>query len=106
MGCGSSSNASAPGKFNDDPELACDGQRIRYNKKTGKATTEDGGKDANCKEDNFFEVEEATGEQFMAVRPWIGQIAEPNSHNPVNNEQPDVTYSLEYVYGYRCADTK
>ena len=42
----------------------------------------------------------------MAVRPWIGQVTEPESHNEVNHEQPDVTYELEYVYGYRCADSK
>jgi len=42
----------------------------------------------------------------MAVRPWIGQIIEPESHNPVDNSKPDQTYELEYVYGYRCADTR
>jgi len=66
----------------------------------------DGGKDEDGQEDNFFEVEEAEGEQFMAVRPWIGQITEPDNHNPVNNEKPDTTYALEYVYGYRCADSR
>jgi microtubule-associated protein-like 6 len=42
----------------------------------------------------------------MAVRPWIGQIEEPDEHNPVNNDKPGVSYELEYVYGYRCADSK
>lgn len=42
----------------------------------------------------------------MAVRPWIGQIAEPDNHNPVNNDKPDTRYALDYVYGYRCADTR
>ena len=42
----------------------------------------------------------------MAVRPWIGQVTEPDNHNPVNTERPDVSYNLEYVYGYRCADSK
>jgi len=42
----------------------------------------------------------------MALRPWIGQITEPDSHNEVNNSQPETTYSLEYVYGYRCSDSK
>ena len=104
MGCGSSS-ASAPGKFNDDPDMD-DGGRIRYNKKTGQGVACDGGRDDDRPEDDFFEVEEAVGEQFMAVRPWIGQIAEPDNHNPENNDQPAVSYDLEYVYGYRCADSK
>lgn len=42
----------------------------------------------------------------MAVRPWIGQIIEPDEHNPVNNDKPATQYELEYVYGYRCADSK
>ena len=105
MGCGTSS-ASAPGKFEDDPDMAADGGRIVYDKKTGKATACDGGKDDDGQECDFFEVEEATGEQFMSVRPWIGQITEPTNHNPQNDDVPDTTYALEYVYGYRCSDSK
>jgi hypothetical protein len=106
MGCGSSS-ASAPGRYNDDPDMDMDGKcRTKVDKKTGMAHACDEGKDEDEREDNFFAVEEAQGEQFMALRPWIGQITEPDSHNEVNNEQPDSTYSLEYVYGYRCADSK
>lgn len=42
----------------------------------------------------------------MSVLPWKGQIIEPTSHNPVNKDPPTSTYALEYVYGYRCADSK
>ena len=105
MGCGSST-ASAPGKFVEDPELAADGKRIRVDKKTGNAMECDAGKDDDGREDDLFEVEEATGEQFMSIRPWIGQVAEPTEHNEVNNEKPETTYELEYVYGYRCADSR
>lgn len=42
----------------------------------------------------------------MSVRPWLGQIIEPDQHNPINNDKPAVQYDLEYVYGYRCADSK
>jgi microtubule-associated protein-like 6 len=107
MGCGSSSaDASAPGRWNDDPDMEADGGRIKYDKKTGKGVMADAGKDDDGREDDFFEVEEAQGEQFMAVRPWIGQVTEPDNHNQNNPEQPDTTYELEYVYGYRCADSK
>ena len=105
MGCGSSS-ASAPGKFADDPDFAADGGRKVYDKKTGEARDADGGKDDDGREDDFFEVEEAEGEQFMSVRPWLGQIIEPDEHNPINNDKPATQYELEYVYGYRCADSK
>ena len=105
MGCGSSS-ASAPGRFHDDPDLAADGARPGRFSKGKYVGGGDGGKDDDGREDDFFEVEEATGEQFMAVRPWIGQIEEPENHNPQDDSPPDVTYSLEYVYGYRCADSR
>ena len=42
----------------------------------------------------------------MAVRPWIGQIAEPTNHNEANPAKPDVKYELEYVYGYRSQDSR
>ena len=103
MGVCSSSNAtkasspSAPGDNGDnDPEVDAN---IR--KQGGSCN-----KNLYDMEDDAFEVEEATGEQFMAIRPWVGQIAEPANHNPINNDKPDVTYKLEYVYGYRSADSR
>jgi len=91
MGCGSS-DASSPAGGDDEVD--------REEKRCG------GSKHADKERDDFFEVEEATGEQFMSVRPWIGQIAEPDNHNPVCNDQPEAQYSLEYVYGYRSADSR
>ena len=57
-------------------------------------------------EDPVFEEQDETAQEFMAVRPWIGQICEPDNHNPFNPAVPDCNYELEYVYGYRCADTR
>jgi hypothetical protein len=42
----------------------------------------------------------------MAVKPWIGAIAEPTNHPPINKAIPDVTYKLEYCYGYRTQDSR
>ena len=42
----------------------------------------------------------------MAVKPWIGAIREPDDHPPVDKSKPDTTYALEYVYGYRCQDSR
>lgn len=83
-----------------------DTQRTMFDKKSGKHVNCAEGKDHDGPESDLFEVEEAQGEQFMAVRPWIGQVTEPSQHNPVVTDQPDCTYALEYVYGYRCADSK
>ena len=45
--------------------------------------------DKDRPEDDFFnfdeEVEEAAAtKEFLAVRPWLGAIAEPADHPPVN----------------------
>lgn len=42
----------------------------------------------------------------MAVKPWIGAVMEPDNHPEVNKSKPDETYTLEYVYGYRCQDSR
>ena len=95
MGCGSSSDAGSPSA---DNEIDCETKKVTSNQNKNKDNMEDG--------DDMFVSEDAEGEQFMAVRPWIGQIEEPDNHNEVNNDKPDVTYELEYAYGYRCFDTR
>jgi len=61
-------------------------------------------------ENDFFDFEEeeteAVGQEFMAVKPWIGAVREPDNHPEVNKDKPDTTYALEYVYGYRCQDSR
>lgn len=42
----------------------------------------------------------------MAVKPWIGAIVEPTNPPPVNNAEPDVDYCLDWVFGYRCEDSR
>jgi len=61
-------------------------------------------------ESDFFEFEAEEvkeGEQFLSVKPWKAAAAvEPENHPPVEKSKPDETYQLEYVYGYRCFDTR
>lgn len=54
----------------------------------------------------MFECDEATGEQALSVKPWIGQMEAPTNPVEVNTAKPDTTYKLEYVYGYRSADSR
>ena len=98
MCCGSKSEAYSPGYRDDDKDLTAETNRKRQG----------GSRHHDAEQENdFFEVEDAgAGEQFMAVRPWIGQIAEPDCHNENCTDKPDVTYEMEYVYGYKCADTR
>jgi len=104
MGCSSSTSAQHPG---GDSDLLNDSKdtRVRFDKRTGKAVVTSDPKQKP--ESDFFEaVEAGHGEQFMAVRPYLGAIAEPDNHPPHNPSVPDVNYNLEYVYGYRCADSR
>jgi len=61
-------------------------------------------------EQDFFDFEEEEVDidvqQFLAVKPWIGAIREPTPCPEVNKSKPDQTYALEYVYGYRCQDSR
>lgn len=91
MGCGSSTAG--------DPSSFGGGEFDE----TGKRTTKGDMRPEDC---DFFEAEDETGEQFMAVKPWIGQLEEPTNHNPANSAKPDVSYELEYVYGYRSQDSR
>lgn len=52
----------------------------------------------------------AAGDQFMAVKPWKGTVDNmvPTGFKPSKDqgEAPDASLELEYVYGYRCHDTR
>jgi hypothetical protein len=75
--------------------------------KTGEVVT----KKSNITKEGIFEVEEVEeGEQFMAVKPWVGTLRAnvPSGYQivPGNNSPPDTTLKLDYIHGYRCHDTR
>jgi len=93
MGCGASSEGVTEADFNDPTgqEFLDDCTRFKTDKKTGDDVKTRRG-DIEAPEDDAFEfdVEEVVeGEQFGAVKPWIGQIKEPTNHPPVNKAKPD-----------------
>lgn len=61
-------------------------------------------------DDGMFAMEDVgEGDEFMAVKPWIGQMKEPTGFTkpPKNaNARPDVDLDLEWVHGYRSHDCK
>lgn len=112
MGCG----ASSPDKGgaddvnwrncqnDEDFERENNKKRARFDKKTGKATTTDM---QDKPEFDIFEAQDAgEGEQFMAVKPWIGSVVAPTNPPEVNTAEPDVNYSLDWVFGYRAEDSR
>lgn len=104
--CQSGENVEGTGSWDDEPEFTADANAKRHhaNKKTEEVEDYDPA-DIDRPEDDCFEFEEEEvqeGEQFLAVKPWIGAVVEPDNHPEVNKEKPDTTYTLEYAYGYRC----
>ena len=46
------------------------------------------------------------GDEFMAIKPWLGAIVAPTSPPAAINSAPDADLSLEWVHGYRCFDAR
>lgn len=55
-----------------------------------------------------FEVEIDRGDEFMAVKPWLGAIKEPSDFVQTKNaaKKPSCTLELDYVFGYRTKDMR
>jgi len=77
---------------------------IQQNKVAPKKKVEDDGGMG------LFEEEDAgAGDEFMAVKPWLGQIREPSNFKraPKNQEKPPtIALDLEWIHGYRARDSK
>ena len=86
--CQSGEDIEAWGENDDDNG----GARQRENKQTGEVEGYDPA-DGNHPDEDFFEFEEeevtVENKEFMAVKPWIGAVKEPDNHPEVNKEQPD-----------------
>jgi hypothetical protein len=55
----------------------------------------------------FFErVEPGEGDEFAAVKPWLGAIKEPANHPKNNKKAPDETLEIDWVYGYRSEEAR
>ena len=55
----------------------------------------------------MFEVADVGhGDEFMAVLPWKGAIKEPTNHPPINKTIPDISYEIDFVYGYKSEEVR
>jgi len=52
-------------------------------------------------EDDFFDVQDVgQGTEFMAVKPWVGQIREPTGfHKPMPNQNKPPAVKMELEWG-------
>ena len=54
-----------------------------------------------------FGLDEDEGDQFMAVKPWLGAIKEPTvPYYKGSGKAPNVDLSLEFAHGYRTKDCR
>ena len=55
----------------------------------------------------FFYVEKpGEGDQMLAIKPWLGALKPPVNPPKIDNSPPAYSLDLEYVYGYRCFDSR
>jgi HELP motif len=56
---------------------------------------------------DVFQLESGGGgDEFMAVKPWLGAIVAPTAPPPAITTKPKVRLDLEWVYGYRGFDAR
>ncbi|KAL7687927.1 putative guanylate cyclase activating protein [Plasmopara halstedii] len=51
-------------------------------------------------------LDDSVGDEFMAVKPWIGAIIAPTNAATPNSRQPDLNVELEWVYGYQSEHSR
>ena len=56
--------------------------------------------------DLFTFVEPGEGDEFAAVKPWLGAIREPEVHPPFDPSPPEEDYKIDFVFGFRTEETR
>ena len=54
----------------------------------------------------FEKIEPGEGDEFAAVKPWLGAIKEPKSHPKPVKKAPAEEYVIDWVYGYRSEEAR
>ncbi|EGR31701.1 hypothetical protein IMG5_103450 [Ichthyophthirius multifiliis] len=60
-------------------------------------------------DDIFGKEEIEKGDEFMAIKPWLGAIKEPSNYykDPLNqSKEPPIQLQIDYVHGYRSKDCR
>jgi microtubule-associated protein-like 6 len=92
-----------------DPDLDAEVKSMQLNdvKKEKRDAIKEG---IDFKPAGDFDANIDEGDQFMATKPWLGTVNNtvPTGWKPSKNDKamPDAQLDLEYVYGYRCHDSR
>lgn len=54
----------------------------------------------------FEKVPPGEGDEFAAVKPWLGAIKEPKPKPKVNKKAPAEKFDIDWVYGYRSEEAR
>jgi WD40 repeat protein len=54
----------------------------------------------------FEKVPPGEGDEFAAVKPWLGAIKEPKSHPKPNKKAPVEKFGIDWIYGYRNEEVR
>ena len=46
------------------------------------------------------------GDEFAAVKPWLGAIKEPKTHPKPNKAAPAENLEIDWVFGYRSEEAR
>ncbi|TYZ57872.1 hypothetical protein PybrP1_010272 [[Pythium] brassicae (nom. inval.)] len=63
------------------------------------AETSDDGADDEREAADF--ADDPAGDEFLAVKPWLGAIVPPSNAPAPNPRAPDLSLALDWVYGYQ-----
>ncbi len=84
----------------DDGKLQTDVNNLKYERNSKKSI------DAEGVEENVFE--KSGGDEFMAVKPWLGAIVPPSAKKlegiKISSSAPDTAFELKWIHGYSSLD--
>lgn len=92
----------------DEPdEFAESGKEERAKAKRLAALEDHEGNEYDDYMAELFEiVPPGEGDEFAAVKPWLGAIKEPADHPPINKKAPKADFKIDWVYGYRSEEVR
>ena len=115
MGCGASNRQQVSQPVIKTAEPHQEDERIMYDEDierelkggTSKGKSKIVKKVVEEEKVGFFQLERPSeGDQMLAIKPWLGALKPPSSLPKPDNTLPAISLDLEYVYGYRCFDSR